>query len=208
MKQEELSYTSHILMKYETNTGFHKTIMLTIEQANDWVSCWANDRPFFAQVGKLVKGINPRSVADFEFESEQVDYFDHCAAYMNGFEENRAKRESAATSLPKADDIEVIVPAEPEPSPEPPVHTPAERKVTFKVLCKCSATYAVTLRPSTKIGSCKYCKAALFADYSAGVVTTRFGAGLLMTNRTFIDRTLELPAELLEKVLQPLVVPY
>lgn len=65
--------------------------------------------------------------------------------------------------------------------------------ISFKIICKCGATYLTPSRKSRKKSNCKYCQSPVFVDYSSGIIETHYGNGLLMTNTKYIDKNAAQP---------------
>lgn len=155
------------IMVYTLNSGVKGKVELSKEQSEEWIKCYNNETRFITSVGKDIFGLNASLVADFKLEqNEQQNELDPLNSSQT--EENSTETELEHDSLP--------IP-----------------RVTFKITCKCSATYHAPYRKTTKFSKCKYCGERVFVDNSAGIIDTHFGKGLVMTNRKFVNREFPRP---------------
>lgn len=159
------------IMVYTLNSGVKGKVELAKEQSEEWIKCYNNKTRFITSVGKDIFGLNASLVADFKLEqNEQQIELDTVNSSQTEEDSTEAELDNATRNLLEPDNSLPIP------------------RVTFKVTCKCSATYCAPYRKTTTFSKCKYCGERVFVDYSAGIIDTHFGKGLFMTNKKYVNR--------------------
>ncbi|NUU54787.1 hypothetical protein HP548_11930 [Paenibacillus taichungensis] len=159
------------IMVYTLNSGVKGKVELSKEQSEEWIKCYNNKTRFITSVGKDIFGLNASLVADFKLEqNEQQIELDTVNSSQTEEDSTEAELDNATRNLLEPDNSLPIP------------------RVTFKITCKCSATYCAPYRKTTTFSKCKYCGERVFVDYSAGIIDTHFGKGLFMTNKKYVNR--------------------
>jgi len=186
------------IMTYETSTGKLKKVMLSDKYLSEWDRCWKEQEPFTYEVEGVVKGINPQYVVDFEFQAPR-GAFDHI--------EDLSAAYGKVLPMRKEEPIQIVQPVvevtaqvvdEIEEAMKKTAGYVTVPKITFKIECKCGATYPAKLRRDTRRCNCKYCSETVFVDYEQGLKHTKFGEGYVLTNNKYVNRNQEAPAKLQE----------
>ncbi|SLK16215.1 MULTISPECIES: hypothetical protein [unclassified Paenibacillus] len=164
------------IMVYTLNSGVKGTVELSKEQSEEWIKCYNNETRFITSVGKDIFGLNASLVADFKLEQNEQQ--------IELYTPNSSQTEENSTETELDHETRNIL--------ETDNSLPIPR-VTFKITCKCSATYHAPYRKTTTFSKCKYCGERVFVDYSAGIIDTHFGKGLFMTNKKFVNREFPRP---------------
>ncbi|PKQ89442.1 hypothetical protein CXK86_20580 [Paenibacillus sp. BGI2013] len=164
------------IMVYTLNSGVKGKVELSKEQSEEWITCYNNETRFITSVGKDIFGLNATLVADFKLEQseQQIE--------LDTLNSSQTKEDITETEL-NQDKSNLL---------ETDISLPIPR-VTFKIACKCSATYCAPYKKTTTFSKCKYCGERVFVDYSAGIIDTHFGKGLFMTNKKYVNRECPLP---------------
>lgn len=170
-KENELN-----IMVYTLNSGVKGKVELSKEQSEEWIKCYNNETRFITTVGKDIFGLNATLVADFKLEQP----------------EQQIELETLNSSQTKENITESELNHEKSNLFETDNSLPVPR-VTFKITCKCTATYHAPYRKTTTFSKCKYCGERVFVDNSAGIIDTHFGKGLVMTNKKFVNREFPRP---------------
>ncbi|SEB27621.1 hypothetical protein [Paenibacillus sp. 276b] len=159
------------IMVYTLNNGVKGKVELSKEQSEDWIKCYNNETRFITSVGKNIFGLNASLVADFKLEQneQQIELETlNSSQTVEGTTETELNYETR-NLLEKENSLPIP-------------------RVTFKITCRCSATYCAPYRKNTTFSKCKYCGERVFVDYSAGIIDTHFGKGLFMTNKKYVNR--------------------
>lgn len=159
------------IMVYTLNSGVKGKVELSKEQSEEWIKCYNNETRFITSVGKDIFGLNASLVADFKLEQNELQI------ELDTVNSSQTEEDSTEEELDNAT-RNLLEPDNSLPIP----------RVTFKITCKCSATYCAPYRKTTTFSKCKYCGERVFVDYSAGIIDTHFGKGLFMTNKKYVNR--------------------